>query len=156
MCLQPFSTLRPNKQETQMNTLSKKITPIFFKEENKTSCYNEVRELWLTLQKNDEIQLTLAHHILYAILRGKDWRKCFTPITNEVKLANGAAPDYAFTQAFYRLNSRLDVFNDFASLIEPEQCAKLVRSLLQGRKASAYNPAPLEELSLKNQMSVEA
>lgn len=137
-----------------MNTLSKKITPIFFKEEIKPNCYNEVKELWLTLQKNDEIQLTLAHHVLYAILRGKDWRKCFTPVTNEVKLANGASPDRAIVEAMYCLNSRLDVFKDFAHLINPEPCAKLVRSLIQGRRASAYNPAPLEEL-LRKEISVQ-
>ena len=134
-----------------MNTLSKKITPLFFREEIRHDCYADVQALWRELHKNsEEHPLTLAHHILYAILRGKDWRKTFTPITNEVKLANGLAPDWALTEALYRLNAHLDVFKDFEPLIDSQSCAALVRSLLSGRKAFAYNPtSPLLEELLK-------
>jgi len=129
-----------------MNHLSKKTTPLFFREEIRHDCYNEVRQHWLGLLKNSkEHPLTFSHYILYAILRGKDWRKTFTPVSNEVKIANGARADWSLTEAQYRLNSRLDVFNDFAPLIDPKVCSTLVRALLQGRRAWAYNPEPLEE-----------
>lgn len=122
-----------------MNTLSKKITPNFFKEEIKHNCYFEVKKHWLALQNNQDCHLALEHHILYAILRGKDWRKCFTPITNEVKLINGAQTDLALGRALYRINSHYGVFDSFAQLIDRESCARLVRAVLQGRKDDAYN-----------------
>lgn len=131
-----------------MKTLSKNITPIFFKEENKINCYAEVKELWLELQKNKgENPLSLAHHILYAVLRGKNWGKCFTPITNKVKLENGAQEDKALIDALYYLNSRLSVFNDFSRLIDPESCAVIVRSLLNGKSAldTSYNLSMFED-----------
>lgn len=137
-----------------MNTLSKKITPLFFNEDTRHNCYNEVKAHWLKLQANSEQHpLTLAHHILYAILRGKDWRKAFTPISNEVKLANGARAELALTEAQYSLNARLSVFNDFAPLIDPETCAELVRGVTQGRRAGAYNPAAIEDM-LRSKVAV--
>lgn len=138
-----------------MNTLSKKITPIFFKEEIKHNCYFEVKKHWLALQNNQDCNLALEHHILYAILRGKDWRKCFTPITNEVKLTNGAQKDLALSRALYRINSHNGVFDSFAQLIDRESCTRLVRAFLQGRKEDAYNQFPIEKL-LQDEMSVQA
>ena len=136
-----------------MNTLSKKITPFFFTEETRNDCYNEVRKHWLALQRDPEKTLTLAHHILYAILRGKDWRKTFTPVTSEIKLANGAQSDRALHEALFCLNARMGVYEDFAPLIDPQSCAIMVRAILQGRRASAYNAAALEEF-LKEKLAV--
>jgi len=138
-----------------MNTLSKKITPFFFKEEIRQDCYSEVQSLWKELQKSKKESggsLTLAHHILYAVLRGKDWRKCFTPVSSEVKLANGARADYTLSEAMYSLG-RSGVYADFEPLIDTPFASNLVRSLLQGRRASAYNPVPLEEL-LREKLNV--
>jgi hypothetical protein len=33
---------------------------------------------------------TAAHHLLYHAVRGKDWRKAFTPMSNRRKVYNGA------------------------------------------------------------------
>lgn len=40
---------------------------------------------------------TAAQHLMYNILRGKFPKRGFTPATNKIKLANGHAPEYAFT-----------------------------------------------------------
>lgn len=130
-----------------MNTLSKKITPIFFKEDIRHNCYNEVKKHWLTLQKSHE--LTLSHYIVYAILRGKDWRKCFTPVTNEIKIINGMAPTASLRQAMFDLKYKLNVFNDFKPLVNPEECANLVKSLLSDNTDCAYNVKTLSEIMEK-------
>lgn len=130
-----------------MNTLNKKITKLFFHEEIRHDCYNEVRRVWAELQKNrKEYPLSLKHHILYAILRGKDWRKAFTPISNKVKLANGAGANTSLKNSLYQLQTHLNTFDDFSPLIDPKTCANLVRALLKERKDDAYNAECLEEI----------
>src|SRR5262249_44091407 len=49
--------------------------------------------------------LTAAHHLLYAALRGKDWRRGFCPVTNPKKLANGARFDRSVREAIFDLHS---------------------------------------------------
>jgi len=128
-----------------MNTLSKTTTPLFYREEYRSSAFEAIQSHWKSLQDNPEVSLTLEHHILYAILRGKDWRKCFTPITNPVKLANGMTANQAMTHALWRLNNRADAYTLFEPIIDSEKAQLLVRSLLQGRKAFAYNASALSE-----------
>jgi hypothetical protein len=55
--------------------------------------------------------------------------------------------------ALYSINSRLDVFNDFSEVIEPELCSKIVRRLLSQRHKmafengeTAYNLTELEDI----------
>jgi len=128
-----------------MNTLSKKITPLFYREEHRSSAFEAIQSHWKSLQDNPEISLTLEHHILYAILRGKDWRKCFTPITNTVKLSNGMVADQSLNHALWRLSNKESAYTLFEPIIDVEKTRLLVRDLLQGRKAFAYNAAALSE-----------
>lgn len=95
-----------------MNTLNKTITRHFFIDDEG---YNKLVESWSRFSNDPELRKTLSaeHYLAYAILRGKDWRKAFTPITNSVKLANGQTPTQALRAAVYRLKSALnhEVFN---------------------------------------------
>lgn len=127
-----------------MNTLSKKITPLFFKEDIRHDCYSEAKKHWLKLQYSHK--LTLAHYIVYAVLRGKDWRKCFTPVTNEIKIINGTSPNASLRQAKFDLKYKLSVFNDFEPLVSAEECAKLVRTFLSDDSDNAYNIEALLEI----------
>jgi hypothetical protein len=71
-----------------MNTLSKTITRTFFQTE---TGYQELEARWrerlasgTTLHGQD--------YLLYQLLRGKDYRKAFTPPTHPAKVANGHRP----------------------------------------------------------------
>jgi hypothetical protein len=128
-----------------MNTLSKKITPLFYKEEYRDNAFEAIKSHWKSLQDNPDIRLSLEHYILYAILRGKDWRKCFTPITNTVKLTNGMVSDQTLTHALWRLSNRSGDYALFEPIIASDKCQQLVKSLLTGRKAFAYNSSALAE-----------
>lgn len=52
-------------------------------------------------------QARLTHHLLYAMLRGKDWRKAATPPTNTVKVENGALTGWCFWDAYAILYTRV-------------------------------------------------
>lgn len=60
-----------------MNTLGKEITRSFYMSENG---FNELQERWAILfqDKAEREKLTSIHFLVYAILRGKDYRKCYT------------------------------------------------------------------------------
>ncbi len=71
-----------------MNTLPRQITCRFFPDE---AAYQALISHWAGLV-NDRVarkELTSAHHLLYLLLRGKDWRKGFSSCTNRRKLENG-------------------------------------------------------------------
>ena len=84
------------------NTLSKTITSKFFATE---SGYDEMRRRWLKAVNDKEVRktLTASHHALYTILSGKNLGKSFTPISNQVKLDNGARPYGAAIDAINRM-----------------------------------------------------
>lgn len=69
-----------------MNTLSKQITAALTGGEEG---YNTVVRDWKRVVAEGKIKLRPEHYLLYAILRGKDYRKAFTPVTNKTKLENG-------------------------------------------------------------------
>lgn len=69
-------------------TLGRSTTQKFFKAEDG---YQKMVERWSALSNDKEVKqnLTASHHLLYLILRGKNLRKAFTPVTSERKLTNG-------------------------------------------------------------------
>lgn len=70
-----------------MNTLGKSITAAFFEA---PEGYAELEQYWSSLVNSDaRKELEAVHYLLYAALRGKDWRAGFTAATNAVKLENG-------------------------------------------------------------------
>lgn len=66
--------------------------------------------------------ISLEHHILYNIIRNKPLQLGFTPITNKVKLANGANPCYAYQSANYTLWNRI---HQAKSIIQSESSKNL-------------------------------
>lgn len=108
-----------------MNTLSKHIMRHFFCDEEDyqrlqarmSALIHEDRRRAAVVRKArkhdsgidlatvDRPTLTAAHHLLYLILRGKDWRKAFAPVTRPSMLANGAGRWRAATIAIKQLHS---------------------------------------------------
>jgi hypothetical protein len=89
-----------------MKTLNKQITSAFFKEPDG---YQRLTALWSALMQDRALrkELGCAHHLLYAILRGKNWQKGLTPISNVVKLTNGAAYGWVGRRAIRILHGNL-------------------------------------------------
>jgi hypothetical protein len=75
-----------------MNTLSKEFTlGTFFGED--PDGYTNLRKQWSKMVNSDtKDELTMAHHILYLILIGKNWQKAVTLPTNKNKVANHYKP----------------------------------------------------------------
>lgn len=84
-----------------MNTLSRETTARFFRTE---AGFTELRKRWSVLVSEDK-PLGPAHHLLYAILRGKDWRRGFAPCTNRRKLDNGIRRWTGATRAIVALHN---------------------------------------------------
>jgi len=110
-------------------TLNRSETEVFFKDEDG---YQQLVKNWSEITNSEKrSELRSIHHFLYAILRGKDWTKGFTLISNEVKLENGAAWSNGHYKAmqefrsksslkpsdmFYHVNKLpLDIFGDIFS-----------------------------------------
>ena len=96
------------------STLGKALTATFFVDEDG---FQQLEERWKTAIKQG-FTPTSEQIFAYAVLRGKDWRKCFTPITSEVKLANGFRPHQSAVQAMGSLSRVITEF-PFKDLISP-------------------------------------
>ena len=96
-----------------MKTLNRSITQNFFADENGYSAL-QVRWADYVTKKGLDTPLNASHHLLYAVLRGKDWTKGFTKITNKVKLDNGMREDWGTYLAINSVYSasRHPVFKD--------------------------------------------
>ena len=69
-----------------MNTLSKTITGAWF---TSPDGFNDLEGRWSQIVNSPlRKQLTATDHLIYAVLRGKDWRKGLSPISDR-KFANG-------------------------------------------------------------------
>jgi hypothetical protein len=103
-----------------MNTLPRAVTAQFF-DDPKT--YWALRRHWSALMNsNRKHELSAAHHLLYLVLCGKDWRKGFTPITNRRKLDNGAFYDWGLFRALQTLRYRasdVGFLEPFGGLVTP-------------------------------------
>lgn len=68
---------------------------------NSKEHYLEFIKAWKSYVNDPETcgNLRKEHYALYNILRNKDHRKCFTPITNKNKLDNGCRKYQAFEYA---------------------------------------------------------
>jgi hypothetical protein len=110
-----------------MNTLNKTITSSFFCHENG---YDLLISVWSKAVNDPEVKKTLtsSHHLAYAVLRGKDFRKAFTPITDANKLANGSWEHQGYSIAWERLAYALN-HPVFGSLTNKDTL-KLMRAVL--------------------------
>lgn len=112
-----------------MNKLSKSITCKFFSD---SASYEALCNRWAEVFNSDEKhQLRASHFLLYAVLRGKDWRKAFSTPSNPNKLNN--LNDFALGQALYEVSSTYyepSLLAPFGGLVTKEMMAE-VRKLLR-------------------------
>jgi hypothetical protein len=121
-----------------MNTLSRAITARIFPN---PESYNALRKKWSDLINSDhKHELTAAHHLLYLALIGKDWRKAFTPPSNQRKLDNGAFLGWKLFPALYMVHSKFkeeELLALFDGTITTQMLAEL-RNLLPFTNAFGY------------------
>jgi hypothetical protein len=124
-----------------MNTLSRALTARFFPSPD---LYNALRKKWSDLINSEHRhELSAAHHLLYLALMGKDWRKAFTPLTNQRKLDNGAFWSWQMFGALHAIHSKYkedDLVLQFDGLITPQMLEEL-RILLPVTSAYAHKPS---------------
>ena len=86
-----------------MNTLPKAVTSTFFVNPDG---FEVLSKRWKTIC-NDSVprKLDAFSHYLYAILRGKDWKKGFTPPSNSTKIENGAFQGWDVRLFGYRMKN---------------------------------------------------
>jgi hypothetical protein len=141
-----------------MNTLSRAITARFFPNPDS---YNAFRKHWSALTNSErKHELSAAHHLLYLALTGKDWRKAFTPLTNQRKLDNGAFWDWGMFRALQTVQLKFkeeELLTPFEGLITPHMLSE-IRSLLPTPRAYTYEPSdftkgsfPVDAYSEKNE-----
>jgi len=138
-----------------MNTLSRAITAHFFPN---SDSYNALRKHWSDLINSErKHELTSAHHLLYLALTGKDWRKAFTPPTNQRKLDNGAFWGWKMfkaLEAIQRTSQELELLSPFESLIVPQMISE-IRSFLPTGNPYAYKSADFVNISFPFDAYVE-
>jgi hypothetical protein len=61
--------------------------------------YLNFKTAWSKLAKEKKITTTMI--LFYNVVRGKKFKRGFTPVTNQNKLSNGAKPDQAFNEALW-------------------------------------------------------
>jgi hypothetical protein len=122
-----------------MNTLSKAITSSIMGEDT----YTALVQKWSEIVNSDARHgLTSAHHLLYAVLRGTDWRKGFcatdeagnyvSPIVNANKLANGGDMNWGAIHSIRRLSYKPDIESliaPFGGIVTPEMVCKASKLL---------------------------
>ncbi len=87
-----------------MRTLPRKITRNFYKDQ--ADGFNKLESLWKELLNSPEISLPVEYHLLYQILRGKDFTKGFAEVTNEAKITHqGHSKKHAIQLAMIDLHS---------------------------------------------------
>ena len=123
-----------------MNTLSRAITARFFPT---LDSYNALRKHWSDLINSErKHELTAAHHLLYLALMGKDWRKAFTPLTNQRKLDNGAFWGWKLFLALFKVHSKFnetELLAPFEGVITPQMLQDL-RGFLPSAYPSSFRP----------------
>ena len=105
-----------------MNTLSKEITlGRFFQEDPEN--YTKLRAHWSKMvnDPNTKKTLTMAHHILYLILIGKNWQKGVTLPTNKNKLENHYKPQIEDVEERWdRTFRKANVLQSFGGIVTEE------------------------------------
>ena len=103
-----------------MNTLGKAITKQFFHNE---SGFDLLQHDWQRNWQDKSLveKLEPIHFFLYQALRGKDWRKAFTAVTNDNKIENGYHPLHKARDVLRQLRFIVDARNieAYNFLLEP-------------------------------------
>jgi hypothetical protein len=123
-----------------MNTLSRAYTAHFFPE---SANYLALQQHWSRLVRSDRKHtLTAAHHLVYLVLLGRDWRRAFTPISNPRKLANGGFSGWALFRATGQVHSpssTADLLAPFDGLVTADMLRAL-RARLPETWSFAFKP----------------
>ena len=123
-----------------MHTLSRAITARIL---NDTHNYIALRHQWRTLVNSErKHELSAAHHVLYLMLIGKDWRKAFTPPTNRRKLENGAFQGWILFRALNQLQMKTceaELLAPFDGVVTSEMLQAL-RGLMPRLSPYRYRP----------------
>jgi hypothetical protein len=137
-----------------MNTLPRAITAQIL---NDSETYYSLCAHWGKLIRSPrKHELAAQHHLLYAILLGKDWRKGFTPISNRRKLDNGAYYAWRLFGALAALHlssTQAELLAPFDGLVTPRMLEQ-VRKLVPAQNVYAFQPGqfaagfPFEAYSL--------
>lgn len=131
-----------------MKTLNKKITSSFFI--NQETGWADLKARWKEVGARSGCGSANA---LYAILRGKDYRKGLTPITNKNKLNNGGAHQWEGYRALRgrQLEASLHMFD---GIVYPEVLIK-IQALLPPMP-TPYSPDPFELGEYVTPVTIEA
>ena len=99
-----------------MNTLSKTTTlGMFFNEDPEN--YVKLRKQWSKMV-NEGAELTMAHHILYLVLIGKNWKKAVTLPTNKNKIENHYKPHIdTVRESWYGFFTKNGIIADFDGVV---------------------------------------
>src|SRR5258708_30846044 len=123
-----------------MNTLPRTITAQVLAD---PVAYDNLRLYWRGLVSSSrKHELTAAHHLLYAILLGRDWRKGFTCITNRRKLDNGAFHGWMMFRAVAALHKpsyEAELLAPFDGLVTPKML-HYIRQVVPAQNAYGYRP----------------
>lgn len=123
-----------------MNTLGKEVTKQFFI--NPETGFTELETFWKAKMNPKDAEgkalpqpkLPAAQHLAYAILRGKDYRKGFAEVTNDMKLKNGTSKDQGLRLAEEELRGMTTqkFVNMFPGIVVT-QSIQMVRDLIPVR-----------------------
>ncbi len=91
--------------------------------------YFLLRAHWSRLMNSEQKrELSAAHHLLYLTLMGRDWRKGFTPVSNQRKLENGGFYAWKMFKALRLLHSAYHdewLLRPFGGLVTPEMLGRI-------------------------------
>lgn len=107
-----------------MKTLNKNITKTFFKTEDG---YSQLELNWKTSVHAGK-HLSTSALLLYMIVRGKDWRKAFTPIRSANKLKSGMLAYGSAISAFNQLKYILKPYRSH-QVIDEQYEAEIKKSI---------------------------
>jgi hypothetical protein len=128
----------------QMNTLSRATTAQFFTD---IDAFRHFQHIWRALARANSTALRAEHHMLYAMLRGRDWRKGFAIPVNPNKVLNGALCMWSMRTAFAIIefagrddHAATDVLAVFEGTLTNESLHAL-HQVLPSYRALTCNPA---------------
>jgi len=125
-----------------LKTLNKDITSEFFESGEH---YTVLESRWRELMNDRELRKTLTcrHHLLYAMLRGKNWHKALTVPTNATKLANGALVSWVGRAAYgsVRQGDIDGLISPFAGTVTDSAVIRLRERLPECK----WNESPLDK-----------
>lgn len=139
-----------------MKTLGKGITKAFYND--RESGYDQIKAAWKAALDSG-VPLTCEHHVMYAILRGKDYRKGLTPVTSDAshprrakgdhkgKLSNGGYFNWGGKRAVEGIlasgpSDEAHLLAVFGGTVKPE-VFNIIRAILPNPKwPDRLNPVP--------------